>query len=300
MLLNAMQVAPIYKIAIYGPGGVGKTQIGATSPDPLILLFERQGFETVRTASKMTGRPMPPVIWIRSLVQLERVHTILASIVDEPLAAILRDETLFSDEEIGQTGKTRDEIIDELPYKKPLTVVVDSLSEACEMMAKAVDDHGGLDTDKDGLEFRKQRAWGPIQDKCLRMIRKFRDLPYHVLFICLVNEREVGSKEEPETRYEPLLPGRQLPKKLVTVVNAMGLVRLQQRHNEQKKLITSRFVQFISDERVMTKHAVPLRAKEPVDACSWFETLANKVPSKAAPETQVEEEVTTTKEQADV
>lgn len=292
MLLNSIQVKPLYKVAIYGPGGVGKTHIGATAPKPLILLFERQGFETVRTAAKMNGGEMPPVIWIRRLKQLDRIKTILATNTKDPIAAMMHDKDVISEEDVMDHGLSREELAKALPYVKPETVVVDSLTEACEMIADAIDARGGLDTDKSGLVYRKLQAWKPITDKCIRMIRAFRDLPYHVLFLCLINERNHGTDEDPDMRYEPLLPGRQLPRLLVTAVNAMGIVMMKRERVEEEdgrvRLETRRWVQFVTPDEVASKVAYPLRPREPADAGAWFHALEHKVKNVAPAEQPAE------------
>lgn len=280
MFLNAVQRSPAYKLAIYGPPGTGKTHMGATAPDPVILLLERHGFETVRTASKMTGRPMPPVFWIRNYEQLVRARTILASSHEEPLAAMVRDSTLITEADLLVFDLDREELVKALPYTRPKTVVVDSVTEACELVASQVDAHGGTET-KDGLTYRKLRAWGPIVEKCTIMIRAFRDLPYHVLLLALAAEQNLGSDDAPDVHHRPALPGRQLWKVLLSCVNACGLARLRYVVDESseggKKRKAQRFVQFITPDHIASKVASPLRAIEPADASSWFAALEHGV-----------------------
>lgn len=296
MFLNAVQRAPAYKVAIYGPPGTGKTHMGATAPDPVILLLEKQGFETVRTAAKMTGRPMPPVFWIRNADQLRRARAILASSDAEPLVAMMRDETLLTPADVLAFNLDRDALIASLPYKRPRTVVVDSITEACEMIAGEVDAHGGTET-KDGLTYRKLRAWGPIADKCTGLIRAFRDLPFHVLFLALIVEDNLGSDDEPDVHHRPALPGRKLWKILIGSVNACGLARLryvvEEDGEEGKKAArrAQRFVQFITPDHIASKVASPLRAIEPADASAWFAALEHGVQRQVSDsETGVDEE----------
>ncbi len=275
MLLNAIQKDPLYKVTIYSEPGLGKTHIGATAPDPLILLFERHGMETVRTASKLQGRPMPPVIWVRDIRQLQRIQKVLAA-SPEPLPALMRDEDVIDEGALMEAGLTREDLVAALPYTKPKTIVMDSVTEACEMLAAHIDEHGGKET-KDGLTYRKLRAWGPIAEKCTRLIRAFRDLPYHVLFLALVEERNLGSEDHPEIHTRPDLPGRTLWKKLMAACNAVGLLCRRRKRLENGSVKTLRFVQFMTNDIIATKHAVPLRDREPANANAWFHALEHKV-----------------------
>jgi len=288
VLLNAIQKKPLYKVGLYGGPGRGKTHVGATAPDPLILLFERHGFETVRTASKMQGRPMPPVLWIRSVKQLYAVQQILAT-AEEPIAAMMRDPDVVSEEEVMEAGLDREKLVEALPYTTPQTIVIDSLTEACELIAKVIDAHGGLET-KDGLTYRKLRAWGPIADKCVATIRAFRDLPYHVLFLMLVDERNLGSDDEPDTHFRPALPGRTLWRPLTAAVNAMGVLQMKHGKTKDGALVTKRWVSFVTPPNVCSKLASPLRAKEPANAGAWFAALEHGVVNTSDPVEQLVEE----------
>ncbi len=289
MLLNALQQKPLYKIAIYGPGGCGKTFIGARAPKPLILLFERHGFETIRTAAKMANEPMPPVIWVRTLSQLKRVQAILAQNTKDPIAAMMRDDEVITEVALMEAGTSREDLVASLPYAKPETVVLDSLSEACDMIASHIDAHGGQETDRSGLTYRKLKAWTPITEKGAALIRAFRDVPYHVLFLCLVDERNHGDEDNPEMHYGPAMPGRQLAKKLITAVNALGLVVLRQ-GKKDGRMVTRRWVQFVTPDHVSSKVAHPLRPREPANAASWFHALEHKVQIASVPEEVAAEE----------
>lgn len=281
MLLNAIQKDPLYKVTVYSEPGLGKTHIGATAPDPLILLFERHGMETVRTAAKMQGGDMPPVIWVRTIQQLQRIQKVLASAA-EPLPALMRDPDVIDEGALMEAGLDREDLVASLPYTRPKTIVIDSVTEACEMLAAHIDEHGGKET-KDGLTYRKLRAWGPIAEKCTRLIRAFRDLPYHVLFLALVEERNLGSEDHPEIHYRPDLPGRTLWKKLVAACNAVGMLVRRRKTVEDdkgnKSVKTVRCVMFMTNDIIATKHAAPLRAREPADAGAWFYALEHKVPT---------------------
>lgn len=275
MLLNAIQKDPLYKVTVYSEPGLGKTHIGATAPDPLILLFERHGMETVRTASKLQGRPMPPVIWVRNIRQLQRIQKVLAASA-EPLPALMRDEEVIDEGALMEAGLTREDLVNALPYTRPKTIVMDSVTEACEMLAAHIDEHGGKET-KDGLTYRKLRAWGPIAEKCTRLIRAFRDLPYHVLFLALVEERNLGNEDHPDVHIRPDLPGRTLWKKLVAACNAVGLLVRKRKRLDDGSVKTLRYVQFMTNDIIATKHAVPLREREPANAHAWFYALEHKV-----------------------
>ena len=276
MLLNTIQKDPLYKIVVFGPPGTGKTHLGTTAPKPLVLLFERHGFETIRTACKVSGREMPPVVWITSLEQFIRVQTILATSA-EPIRDIVLDREVIPDEVLSEFGVTRDQLVDLLPYTRPETVVIDSFSEAAEMIALAVDANGGTET-SGGLTFRKINAYGPIERKGHKAIRLFRDLPYHVLFLALVAERNVGSEQKPDVRLRPALPGRKLWSHLAAAVNAVGMIRIHH-SGSGDDVVTRRWVQFISSEKIATKVAYPLQAREPADASVWFQALASGEPS---------------------
>lgn len=275
MLLNTIQKDPLYKIVVFGPPGTGKTHLGTTAPKPLVLLFERHGFETIRTACKISGREMPPVIWVTSANQFARIQVILAT-SEEPIKDILLDREVITDNQLPE-GVTRAQMVESLPYTRPESVVVDSITEAAELIAGIVDANGGTETIR-GITFRKLSAYGPIEKKVHKAIRLFRDLPYHVLFLALLVERNVGSEKDPDVRLRPALPGRKLWSHLEAAVNAVGIIRLHHSGGSDGA-VTRRWVQFISSEKIATKVAYPLQAREPADASVWFQALASGEPS---------------------
>lgn len=281
-MMNISQRRQLWKFAVYGPPGAGKTHLALTMEDPFVMLSERQGFETLRTAAVMLGKPVPPTIWIRKLDQLVRITNILATNHVDPLAQMIRDPKVVFDADLegiedGVKWKvTREEAVAALPYVKPKSLSVDSGTELGDMFGKLVDEQGGKEV-KDGLEFRRLQAWGPIEEKVSEFMRRVRDLPYHVLFICLLNERNHGTNESPDMRYEPMLPGKKLPKKLASMMNAVGLVRISKQKvgsGEKMRYELRRSVLFVLPDTYMQKCATPLRNQEVPDVGAWIEALS--------------------------
>lgn len=278
-MLNVTQSVPVWKFAVYGGPGLGKTHLSVTMPDPLVLLSERHGFETVRTAAAMLGKPTPPTIWIRSLRQLSRAMEILSTKHTDPLVAMMLDEVVVPDSDlIRQDGSkvTRKELVAALPYTKPRSVSFDSVTEIVDMFGAMVDANGGREV-KDGLEYRKLNAWGPIEEKASAFLRAARDIPYHTLFICLMNERNHGTEDSPDVRFEPALLGKKLPKKLCSMVNAVGFFRLAKNvvgSGESRRVELTRSVRFVAPDIYMQKCATPLRNEEAPDVSAWIAALS--------------------------
>ena len=275
-MLNLTQKDPVWKFAVYGPPGTGKTHLAVTMPDPVVFLSERHGFETLRTAAAMLGKPVPPTIWIRTLKQMRASMRILATNRIDPLVQMMRDSDVIPDSDLKESGITRDDLVRALPYVKPRSVSLDSVSELSEMFGALVDSQGGKES-KDGLEYRKMNAWGPIEEKTSEFLRLGRDLPYHVLFICLMNERNHGSTESPDMRFEPLLLGKKLPKKLCSMVNAVGFMRItKERIGSGASAVVklTRSVRFVAPDIYMQKCATPLRNDEAPNVEAWIEALS--------------------------
>ena len=292
MLLNAAQKQGLYKFAVYGRGGVGKTHLGVTMPKPLIILTERQGFETVRVAAARMKIPMPPVFWVRDLAQVRAIAGHLRSRTERTIEGLVNDPEVLPDADLKAYGLTRAELVKQIPYGAPDSIVIDMLGEVAEWVGDEIDRVGGMDMEKN-LEVRKLQAWMPIGKRVTGLIRAFRDAPYHVLFLC--HDRIFGGKGDENTegaQVWPKLPGRDLHKTLMQSVNAMGRMRLIEATVEVNGKPTTkvyRVVEFITSDHVMTKHATPLRDREPPNAARWIAALSSETRNDDAPEQLVDE-----------
>ena len=62
-----------WKIAICGKPGTGKTSLGVSAPDPLILLSERQGLPHVKQAAARQGKKVPPTLYMQRITDFKAV-----------------------------------------------------------------------------------------------------------------------------------------------------------------------------------------------------------------------------------
>lgn len=205
------------KVAVYGPPGTGKTSLGVTAPDPLILLSERQGMPHVRAAAARLGKAVPPVLFMQSL---NDYRDVLRALIAGP-----HHET----KTLRVTAKDG-AVAFECPF--PKTVVVDSLTDACALVREEVYSESPPEKAKDGLEKITERHWGALKDRCEKLVRAFRNVPAHVLFLAHADDRTVGEGDQAERMVTPMLPMRSLPSFLCGAVNLVGI---STREIEQKK-----------------------------------------------------------------
>lgn len=279
MLLNAQQPGRLFKLLVYGESGVGKTHLGVTAPDPVILLAERQGFETIRDAAQMLGKPVPPSFWIRSRDDFADAIRALQS-ESEPLPAMVA-RAMKDDPEAAE--KT----IAELPYTKPKTVVIDSMTEIFQLLWDHMLEQAPPKTAKDGLPEVGKRHWGTMRDRAQAMIRTVRDLPYNVLFLALLDDREVGEDEQKERVVQPQAPMRAIPSMMVAAVNAAGvakrdrLTRMDPATGDRVVEIR-RYVQFLCPSFVLAKPIIGLDGDEEPDVSAWLAKLDTHVEERQA------------------
>lgn len=253
------------KALVYGAPGTGKTTLGVTAPDPVILLTERHGWASVEDAALRLGRPVPPTVWCDSAEKLGAAIRALRS--HDPLVALC--------EAFADSPEEALEAIAVLPYKRPKTVVLDSVTEAARYVADHVDREAPPKIGKDGLPTRSERAWGVVGERCERMIRAFRDLDYSVLFLALLDDREVGEGDERSRLVQPLMTPRKLASVLSASVNAAGvMVAREQPAMNGQQVQVKRWVQFATPSWTMTKLYRPLRDREVANFSDWVTRIA--------------------------
>lgn len=264
MFLNQEQPERHTNILVYGQTGSGKTALGVSAPDPVILLSERQGFETVRDHAKRLGKPMPPTFWIKDRTQLAHAVGALQGATDEPIPALL--DLLASTDGAAEAAKKT------LTYVKPKTVVFDSVTDIMQLIWDGIVDQSPLKKAKDGLPDTSMRHWGAMSTRGKSFIRQCRDLPYHCLFLALLDDREV----EGERVVGPALPMRALPAMLGAACNAIGVARVTAKRKTDAETEMVHSVQFAGPDNMMTKPLRPLRDNEIPDMTHWVYALNNE------------------------
>lgn len=255
-----------WKIAISGKPGTGKTNLGVSAPDPLILLSEQQGLVHVRHAALRMGKSMPPVL------SMERISD---------YKAVLRALTSPDPDFVVHDWNTGDELM-RIPNWRPKTVVHDSLSDTCDMMFNEIKEQSPPETGRDGLPKLSQRVWGVQIDRMTSFVKLFRDLPYNVLFLCLRDEQTKTDSDGNIT--ERVVQPKLSPRSLVPVLSAaVNLLGYSYRTSDRKTKAPVYGVLFEAGDEAVCKPCAPLRATEPPDVSHWIDRLNGLLSGQQVP-----------------
>jgi hypothetical protein len=197
---------------IYGPPGSGKTHLFGTAglhPDlhPALLLDVEGGMMTLRGVKGVDVLP------VRSV-----------------------DELLQKHEELRK---------DDSGYYK--VVGIDTLNELQDIDMKFVLNQRNQKRPDLKDDPPSMREWGLCRDHMRRIVRAFRDLPMHTIFLA----HSDTSKDEEITSYAPMLPGK-LQKELPGFVDIVGYLSSDSRQ-QGKEVFIERKLQFANTKRVMAK-----------------------------------------------
>lgn len=208
-LANTETHTPWLKASIMGPSGSGKSSLGATCPRPLILLSEKQGKDPALARARQLGLPDPTIVEVDCLQDYRDCIKSMNGNPAEPFRWI------------GDDGKL---VVEMDPW--PETLVVDSLTDACELVEASIRKDAPPKKGEDGLDTFSQRHWVELKRRCQRLIRAFRDVNANVLFLSLVDEKTTDTSDGNTTRtIVPALPMRKLPDILMQATNVCGYMQ---------------------------------------------------------------------------
>lgn len=240
------------KALVYGNTGTGKTTVGVSCPKPLIVLSEAQGMRSIRSAAARTGVPMPQVVLVENVADIGAVKDGLSGPRDRPM--------IIAGEE----------------YEWPQTVVLDSMTDIVEgIFLDAV--AARLPKDDDGEPADTRKMYGLLGKKISNMLRFFRDLPMHVLFLCQAHDEVVGEGTDAKRVIKPQLPGK-LSKKICQAANLVGYSRRAYTgmgDDDQREIGWS--VMTAGPDYMELKTCRPLLDKEEPDFADWCLRLAQDV-----------------------
>ncbi len=240
------------KALIYGNTGTGKSTLGVTCPKPLVILSEAQGMNAVRAAVARTGASMPQVVLVETPGDLGAVKEGLSGPRDRPL------------------------VIGGEEYEWPLTVVLDSMTDIVEgIMLDAV--AGTLPKDEHGEPADSRKMYGLLGKRVGNMIRFFRDLPMHVLFLCQAYDEMVGEGQGAKRVIKPQLPGK-LSKRICQATNLVGYSRRRYvgvGEDDQRQIGWT--VMTTGPDNMELKTCRPLLDEEVPDFADWCMRLAAAV-----------------------
>lgn len=211
------ETSPFFKFTIFGESGTGKTTLGTTAPSPLFLLSERQGMNSIKEAAQRAGEAIPPVLFMEKMVDYRDVLRALHGDKEKPFKVL---KTIVEKDDKGKK-KERFETMYEGPW--PETVVIDSITDALNKLYGELVVEAPPPVQKDGLREMQMRHWGALRTRCEKLIRLFRDVPLHVVYLALKESREATESSEPFTG--PDLPMKALPGVLLGCVNVSGMTR---------------------------------------------------------------------------
>ena len=245
------------KALVYCNTGTGKTTVGVTCPNPLIILSEAQGMRSIRSAAARTGVPMPQVVLVESEQDVMDVCNGLRGARDRPM------------------------IIQGEEYDWPHTVVLDSMTDIVEgIFLDSV--ARSLPKDEHGEPTDSRKMYGLLGKRIGNMLRFFRDLPMHVLFLCQAYDEVVGDGNDAKRVIKPQLPGK-LSRKICQSTNLVGYSRRAYTgisDDDQREIQWS--VMTAGPDYMELKTCRPLLDREEPDFADWCLRLAEDAtpPSK--------------------
>lgn len=262
------------KVAVYGKPGTGKTSFGTSAPNPLILLSERQGMLHVRQAAQRLGVAVPPVLFCEHLSDYRDV-----------LRAFWGDRTKpFQVWHVWEEGGEKKRRLGfELPTW-PETIVLDQLTDVCRLVTDEIREQSPPKIGADGLPVDSQRYWNVFEDRAKRLILSYRDAPAHVVFLCQVDDREVGEEGDRRRSVTPDLSMRRLPGILCGSVNVVGYSYRRERRTAQDRQAELVYgIMTVGPEYMMLKPLRPLRDTEIPNFSYWVKrvngSLSQEVPA---------------------
>lgn len=293
LFLNETKNEEWVKALVYGKSGTGKTTLGCTAPKPVFLLSERQGWDSIRKASRALRMAPPPTFLIQSSKDLNDAVRALNS--KDPLETLVKILVWNDEERTAQAegrkpdkdkaAKTADAMIKALPYTIPETIVPDSITDMFRLESDAIDEISPPRMGKDGLPVKAERYWSSLRERCERLVRRFRDLPFHVLYLALLDDRTVGEDDQKTRSVGPDAPMRALPGAIMQCTNMVGIMSVSQKlvaptkENREPQAVIKHWVRFTGPDWMMTKPNRPLRDVEVPNFSAWLHTLRTVDPS---------------------
>lgn len=229
------------KLLITGRSGTGKSSLAATAPKPLVLLSERQGAQSIINAAVRLNRPQPEILFMEKISDYKEVIDALKA-----------------------SGESGDIILKTCTIPRPETIIVDSLSDLSTMMADFLMPEGRKPSGDD---------WGKLKKSFTNLVNRFRNLPFHVIFLALLDERtETVDGEEVVTR-KPLMATRSHPVVASAACNAAGISSRKRVKAEDGSISYKFQVYFMAGDADPAKPHDALDYVEEADIELWLRKL---------------------------
>jgi hypothetical protein len=282
------------KALVYGASGTGKTSLGVTAPKPLILLSEIQAIPSIKAAAKRLGRGRPPALPMDSTA---RVGQVLRAFKGDRSKPFIVPEIGFTLEQAraGESGAVAFKL-----EEWPESLVIDSLTEVIDIIVREIRAEAPPRPGKDGLPVDSERFWNVLEDRGRQFIKAVRDVPAHVLFLALLEDKEVGPRDGIKVRQVgPAMAMRKLQAGVMAAVNVVGVTyrrRVLVRDTESKdpKATKSGMVYGVTTtgpEYMALKPFAPLRDREVTDFSSWVARINGSLDSdEQQPPPMIEDE----------
>lgn len=248
------------KAMVYGKSGTGKTSFGVSAPNPLILLSERQGVPHIRAAAIRLGIATPATVsaWVAK-------HVLVMEELEDYRCVV---KALHGDRTKPFAVRNgADDVVFQLDVW-PDSIVLDSVTDVCEMISLEIREQSPPKTGKDGLPVDSERYWNVLLDRAQKLIRAFRDVDANVLFLCLQDDRTTGEGDDAVRWVGPQLPMRKLPGALMAAVNVVGIT-----YRQMKASVAEYGIRTVGPSYVDAKPFPPLLPHEVTDFASWCKRI---------------------------
>lgn len=254
-------------VLITGDSGTGKTSFASSAPRALYLAFEQQARIVVQARQRETG--------VGSLCGMLFPETA------EDIRAVVRAFHGPRDRPFCIFDKETGEAIFEAE-DWPLTLVIDSVTDAVKLIQEEIDKRVPLEYASDGFADRNMRRRGAYREESERMFRAIRDLPVHVIWLAILDEGMDEASDGSKHRYAGAkLLAKTHRSALMQTTNIAGVSRRRihpPKFEEGVEVEPARIeyvIQLVGPTYLPLKEFRPLGDIEEPNFSSWLERISH-------------------------